>query len=96
MLLYACWGFSVAAHAERYDVTRLSNSDSTGQNVAIGADALNDKGEIVAGGSVNGRPRAYLWRCGKLTDLGDLMADESSVMGFGINNRTQIAGSSKN
>lgn len=61
--------------------------------------ALNDKGEVVGTrvlrdgvASQGGTPRAFLWRNGKMLDLGTLGGEFVASGAYGINERGQIVG----
>ena len=58
--------------------------------------SINDRGEVV-GPSVDaeGNPRPFLWRGGKMTDLNQLVPEDSPlflVIAFAINSNGQIVG----
>jgi probable HAF family extracellular repeat protein len=61
---------------------------------------INDLGEMVgasfgAAGPINGNPRAFLWRDGRMTDLNNLVPANSPLhllTAFGINDAGEIAG----
>jgi probable HAF family extracellular repeat protein len=57
------------------------------------ANAINDSGEVVGLANTPTSTHAYLWRHGKMTDLGTLDGDCFSGA-FGINARTQVVGQS--
>jgi probable HAF family extracellular repeat protein len=59
------------------------------------ANAINDSGEVIGLADTPSSTHAYLWRRGKMTDLGTLEGDCFSGA-FGINAHTQVVGQSIN
>lgn len=57
------------------------------------ANAINEAGEVVGYADTPSSTHAYLWRRGKMTDLGTLNGDCFSGA-FGINTHTQVVGQS--
>jgi probable HAF family extracellular repeat protein len=57
------------------------------------ANAINDAGEVIGYADTPASTHAYIWKNGKMTDLGTLTGDCFSGA-FGINSRTQVVGQS--
>ena len=55
--------------------------------------AMNDAGEVIGYAETTDSTHAYVWKNGKMTDLGTLAGDCFSGA-FGINSRTQVVGQS--
>jgi probable HAF family extracellular repeat protein len=91
----ACHGF-LADHGKLIDVGTLGGANSA-------AEGLNDAGQVVGVAettspdptSVYGAPtfHAFLWRRGRMTDLGTIAGAPDSAA-FAINNRGQVVGAS--
>jgi probable HAF family extracellular repeat protein len=91
---------SLAAQAANptYRLTQISPGDpSTGSLPRYFVGDLNDKGEVVGSRYVNSStstPNAFLWQNGTITDLGNLGDASGYAEALGINNRTEIVGTS--
>ncbi len=82
---------------ERGKMLDLGTLSGDVNSAALG---INDRGEMVgasfgAAGPINGNPRAFLWKDGRMTDLNDLVPANSPLhllTAFGINDAGEIAG----
>ncbi len=96
-VLVACSTVASAKPApEAYRLTDLGDLTSDGKSGVTFSAAITDKGEIV-GQSFDDqfRARAFLWRAGRMTDLGaPLLSGPSAVEALSVNKRLQIVGNS--
>jgi probable HAF family extracellular repeat protein len=59
----------------------------------LGAQAINNRGQIVGSGIVNSQTHAFVYRKGEVTDLGEVLKDSYSAA-WGINNSGDVVGAS--
>jgi probable HAF family extracellular repeat protein len=59
----------------------------------LGAQAINNCGQIVGSGIVNSQTHAFVYRKGEVTDLGEVLKDSYSAA-WGINNSGDVVGAS--
>jgi probable HAF family extracellular repeat protein len=79
---------------------KMSDLGTLSGDVNSAALGINDRGEMVgasfgAAGPINGNPRAFLWKDGRMTDLNDLIPPNSPLhllTAFAINEAGEIAG----
>lgn len=85
-----------AANASYFQLTDLGDLANDRLHSATFVSGLNDRSEAV-GQSFDAqlRARAYLWRNGKLTDLGDSLGTLTGLEAFAINKKSQVVGGGK-
>lgn len=82
------------AHSS-YRLTLIGDDPTDPSRRSFSVADINDKGEIVGAMSDGITPRAYLWRNGVATDIGDLLGrPDNYAEASSITNRTEIVGTS--
>ena len=87
------FGMATTASAASFQLIELGNQAKDPANGATFVSAVNARREIV-GQSFDDQlhARAYVWRKGKLTDLGDALGTLTGLEATAINKRSQIIG----
>lgn len=77
----------------RYRITDLGELANDRMRAVTFTSGINDRTEVV-GQSFNAQlqARAYLWRGGQMTDLGDMGGQLSALEAFAINKKSQVVG----
>ena len=93
VLLLGAAAMASAAPAKYFRLTDLGDLANDRLHSATFVSGLNERSEAV-GQSFDPqlRARAYLWRKGKLTDLGDALGTLKGLEAFAINKKSQIVG----
>lgn len=87
---------SSAATASYFQLTDLGDLANDKLRSATFVSGLNERSEAVGQSfDTQLRARAYLWRGGKLTDLGDSLGILTGLEAFAINKKSQIVGGGK-
>ncbi|SDJ00454.1 DUF3466 family protein [Nonomuraea jiangxiensis] len=80
------------------DLGTLGGSSDRPWSTESEAHAVNDKGQVVGTALARSGPalHGFLWEDGRMTDLGSLGGTTEATVARGINEKTQITGSSQN